>query len=151
MTIYVECPKRPMRTIYDEYCLVHGHECDVADRPTPPGPMASKREMDRFAKDLAVYEDLMRRQKAFVMPPRTEPVFLCGQKVEQTPFCACGHTAEMLCDYPMGKGETCDLPLCWCCRRHIGEDRDLCEIHFAEFVGKARVGRINPWPPKRGA
>ena len=83
------------------------------------------------------------------MPPRLEPVFLCGQKVQQDPFCPCGHTAEMLCDYPMGRGKTCDLPLCWCCRKHIAEDMDLCAIHFAEFVKKSGTEQINPWPPRR--
>lgn len=64
--------------------------------------------------------------------------FICGDdlKVE---VCACGHAADFLCDYPLGRGKTCDLALCGCCREAIGEDRDLCRIHAAQFRGVERV------------
>lgn len=55
------------------------------------------------------------------------------------PACACGHAADFLCDYPIGKGKTCDLALCGCCRESIGEERDLCRIHAAQFRGAERV------------
>jgi hypothetical protein len=64
-------------------------------------------------------------------------MFVCGDfKIEA---CACGHTADFLCDYPMGRGKTCDLALCGCCRESIGEERDLCRVHAAQFRGAAVV------------
>ena len=36
--------------------------------------------------------------------------FICGEGI--TPCATCGAVAEHLCDYPMGKGKTCDAPLC---------------------------------------
>jgi hypothetical protein len=146
MAIYIECPSRPAKTLYDlnvEAGL--SVECHL---PTDPGPNASRAARERFAKDLATYHRIRNGQMNTIVEPVPGPQFICG-KIEQEPFCACGHTAEMLCDYPMGDGKTCDLPVCWCCSRHIAEDRDLCLIHFAEFVGKARAERINPWPPRR--
>ncbi len=35
---------------------------------------------------------------------------LCGEMA--TPCSVCGAFSEHLCDYPMGKGRTCDAPLC---------------------------------------
>jgi hypothetical protein len=75
------------------------------------------------------------------------PNFLCGDLI--VPVCKCGIASDYLCDYPMGRGKTCDLSLCPNCSRHVGEELDLCEIHFAEFTKKSGSSRINPWPPKR--
>ena len=149
MAVHIECPRRPPRTLYDECVTVNGPDYERKYLPVDPGPGASRRARERYAKEMAAHADLLRRQKEFVMPPRAAPIFLCGQKVAQEPFCNCGHTSEMLCDYPIGDGKTCDLPVCWCCSRHIAEDMDLCTIHFAEFVKKSGAERINPWPPVR--
>ena len=149
MTVYVECPRRPPRTLYDELVTVHDPDYERQYLPVDPGPHAGSRARARYAKELAAHAALLAKQKEVVMPPREGMSFLCGRIFEQAPFCPCGHTAEMLCDYPMGEGRTCDLPVCWCCSKHLGEEQDLCLIHFAEFLGKARVERINPWPPKR--
>lgn len=151
MAIHIECPSRPTRTLYDEHVEFCGTDYEKRRRPVDPGPLASESARRRFAKDLAAHEDLIRRQKARVMEPLPGPQFLCGQKVQQDPFCSCGHTAEMLCDYPMGRGKTCDLAVCWCCSKHIAKDMDLCLIHFAEFVKKTGEEHINPWPPPRRA
>jgi hypothetical protein len=45
--------------------------------------------------------------------------------------CPCGHFAGYLCDEPMGRGLTCDLPLCRCCRTEPREGFDLCATHAA--------------------
>ena len=65
------------------------------------------------------------------------PMIVCGDI--EFPACACGHVADFLCDYPVGRGATCDLALCGCCREAIGEERDLCRIHAAQFRGAERV------------
>ena len=36
--------------------------------------------------------------------------FICGKGV--VACCVCGAVADHLCDYPMGKGKTCDANLC---------------------------------------
>lgn len=64
--------------------------------------------------------------------------FLCGDFVPE-PICRCGHIAGLLCDYPIGRGKTCDLPICPKCSVRIRDDVDLCTIHAIEHrAGKLR-------------
>lgn len=48
-------------------------------------------------------------------------------------FCSvcCARTTEALCDYPLGRGKTCDAPLCGGCRWRLGPgmDVDYCPAH----------------------
>ena len=77
-------------------------------------------------------------------------VWICGDI--EIPMCkerGCEHAGDFLCDWPMGRGKTCDLPLCTRHAREIGEDRHLCPIHHPMFVKNAGASRINSWPPKR--
>jgi hypothetical protein len=62
----------------------------------------------------------------------TEPVgmIICGT-FKRSPRCRCGQVADYLCDEPMGKGKTCDLPLCEQCKTVIGNNLDLCTVHAA--------------------
>lgn len=57
--------------------------------------------------------------------------FICGSGV--FPCESCGQMSDYLCDYPMGKGKTCDLAMCDECAYPIAEDRHLCPIHRAQF------------------
>ncbi len=66
--------------------------------------------------------------------------FACGSA--EMAVCRCGHLADILCDWPTERGKTCDLPLCSECATKIGEDRDLCGIHFAMFAKKAEPPRV---------
>lgn len=66
------------------------------------------------------------------------PMHLCGE-MEHVEHCKCGHEAGFVCDQPMGRGKTCDIPLCHCCRRAIGEDFDLCPMHAAMWRPAASV------------
>lgn len=52
--------------------------------------------------------------------------FVCGPGI--TPCANCGQVADFLCDYPVGDGKTCDLPICAQCRTHVGK-YDFCPIH----------------------
>lgn len=67
--------------------------------------------------------------------------FLCGLDVEQ---CGCGRGADVLCDYPIGEGKTCDIRLCETCAAHVGVDHDLCQIHEAQFTAALGIGQ-QPW------
>jgi hypothetical protein len=49
--------------------------------------------------------------------------------------CPCGHFSSHLCDEPLGRGMTCDLPLCRCCRTAIADDLDLCAVHAMRAIG----------------
>lgn len=148
--VIIECPKRPPISLYDMLALVRPHS-DFS--PKEPSSNASPAAWMAYRLALAEEADLHARQKATMMLPEPEPttLFICGDGIKPEPFCRCGHTAEMLCDHPMGRGKTCDLPICWCCSKHVGDDLDLCLIHFAEFVKRTGVTQINPWPPRRKA
>lgn len=63
--------------------------------------------------------------------PGGETFITCG-KDPGVP-CPCGHISDILCDFPVGRGKTCDLALCSDCAHHVGEDRDLCAIHWNMF------------------
>lgn len=78
--------------------------------------------------------------------------FICGPGADEIVMCresGCEYESDVLCDWPMGRGKTCDLPLCADHARHIGEDRDLCPMHFTMWVEATRTDRLNPWPPGR--
>jgi hypothetical protein len=75
------------------------------------------------------------------------PATVCGPG-KQEPICACGYVAEILCDWPMGDGKTCDLPLCPSCAHEIGEDKHTCEIHWHEFKQRTGVRRMFPSGPR---
>lgn len=50
---------------------------------------------------------------------------------DHTMVCPCGHWADFLCDTPIGRGKTCDRPMCYCCREQVGDDLDRCPYHRA--------------------
>ena len=53
-------------------------------------------------------------------------IFVCGEGI--TACSNCGQVSEFLCDYPVGEGKTCDLPICKQCRTHVGK-YDFCPVH----------------------
>src|SRR6185312_8100188 len=101
-----------------------------------PRPM-TRREQARAWMDGGGKYPFSRTDDAFLdqivggRDPNDGPIFACGS--EEVPVCRCGHMADILCDWPVGRGKTCDLPLCSDCTKHIGDDQDLCAIHFAMF------------------
>lgn len=65
--------------------------------------------------------------------------FICGEGIEA---CGeCGVAADYLCDFPMGRGKTCDAVLCDDHAHVIGDDRHLCPIHAAVFKA---TGALTP-------
>src|SRR5262245_37730101 len=75
-----------------------------------------------------VYAAKIRKSGRDYLLPESSGTFICGS-FKPSPRCRCGQIAEYLCDEPMGKGKTCDLPLCEACKVSIGEDLDLCPVH----------------------
>jgi len=74
-------------------------------------------------------------------------IFMCGALKPES-LCPCGHPGDFLCDWPVGDGKTCDLPLCKCCANVIGEDRHACEIHWHVFKQQTGVARMFPKGPR---
>lgn len=99
--------------------------------PCPSAPVETLADVTRAAGQIPIPEAETR-----LMPRFEGPVFICG-KIKPEPVCRCGHSADFLCDQPVGGGKTCDLPLCWCCRTVIGEDYDLCPVHAATWSARA--------------
>jgi hypothetical protein len=57
--------------------------------------------------------------------------FTCGSSITTCSFC--GSISEYFCDFPMGDGRTCDLPLCKDHKKHredIAQDIDFCPHHW---------------------
>lgn len=77
--------------------------------------------------------------------PDGSNIFMCGEGLRQKDLVLCsqpGHPpryADFLCDYPVGEGRTCDLPLCPECAKRVGPDRHFCPVHFAEFARKVGI------------
>jgi hypothetical protein len=67
-------------------------------------------------------------------------MFMCGSGLELCKIC--GWVADVLCDYPMGKGKTCDIQLCSNCAFEVGDDFHLCPVHKAEFSSKAKINKV---------
>ena len=76
-----------------------------------------------------------------------EWIFSCGDGPAD-PICRCCHLADLLCDYPVGGGKTCDMPMCGDCAFEFGADRHLCDVHWHMFTKKAGVGRMFPRGPR---
>jgi hypothetical protein len=63
--------------------------------------------------------------------PSNNKGIVCGSGIVACAFC--GMAADFYCDYPVGKGRTCDLPLCKDHKKHksdIGADIDYCPHHY---------------------
>lgn len=57
---------------------------------------------------------------------------VCGTR-KRTKFCKCGRAADLLCDWKMPEGKTCDAPIC---RQHaleVAPDKHLCVFHQHAF------------------
>lgn len=66
--------------------------------------------------------------------------------------CSCGGVTEILCDYPVGNGKTCDRKLCGDCSHLIGPDLYYCDDHhkawreYREAGGLARdLANVEPF------
>lgn len=131
MTCNVVIPCPLARVTLREAKAIAGWSCEYPAGPRPKEVSIAqweRREADEKRDWEAAHDELM---------PEAGQMFVCGDiKIEA---CACGHAADFLCDYPIGRGKTCDLALCGCCREAIGKERDLCRIHAAQFRGAERV------------
>ena len=80
---------------------------------------------------------------AVTFPKNDNPIFWAGE-IESCGECS--DFADYLCDWPMGRGETCDHRLCEAHAHPIGEDRHLCPVHARVFKA---TGALTPIRMKR--
>lgn len=69
-------------------------------------------------------------------------MFICGKF---GPHCrgGCGAPGdEFLCDYPIGKGKTCDAPLCADHAHEVAPDVHYCPGHHAKWVEFEQAGGV---------
>lgn len=74
-------------------------------------------------------------------------MWICGPAMKNAPVCReCGHLAENLCDYPVGKGKTCDASICAEHSGVAGPDLHYCPPHMKmwnEYVSERGLESIN--------
>lgn len=63
------------------------------------------------------------------LAPAFGTMFWHEPRYSATVVCPCGHFATFLCDQPVGRGRTCDAPLCRCCRTAVADGIDQCDFH----------------------
>jgi len=59
------------------------------------------------------------------------PFFICGDL--GSPCAECNDVSEVLCDYPIGGGKTCDRSICHQHSNLVGEDMHYCKAHFGIY------------------
>ena len=82
--------------------------------------------------------------KAMVAPmasPEHPLLFHVNGPADASLVCPCGHWSNYLCDEPVGRGKTCDRPMCECCLTRITDDFDHCLFH-ATTRPRTAVGKV---------
>lgn len=72
-----------------------------------------------------------------------ETMFLCG---DLGPHCAaegCAASTDNLCDYPVGDGKTCDLPLCDSHAYEVAPNVHYCPGHLVLWREFRESGRMD--------
>ena len=76
-----------------------------------------------------------------VKPPHKQnSMIVCGSGIVACAFC--GRVADFRCDYPIGNGRTCDLPICIEHKTHrpdIGSDIDYCPHHQSSKIAQKSI------------
>lgn len=80
-------------------------------------------------------------------------IFICG---DLGPHCTdCAAPSDVLCDYPVGDGKTCDRPMCSDHAYHVSTDTDYCRDHsimWQEYLASERgydvLHDVTPTPVK---
>ena len=68
---------------------------------------------------------------------------VCGPKPKN---CGCGKPSTRLCDWIIGRGRTCDAPLCDSCTSSPAPSKDLCKRHAEQWARDPRSARSTKGP-----
>ena len=70
----------------------------------------------------------------------SSPMLICGDLGDH---CAdCDDVSELLCDYPVGDGKTCDRSMCHSHAKEVAPEIHYCESHYQEWVNFKNSGGI---------
>lgn len=117
------CPNEPI-LMMSEYHDQRADDLLAGAAPSYPG--------HTVLADRAHAAKLRREGRDIPLEPFEGDVFMhMDGPRDATVVCPCGHWADFLCDTPIGKGRTCDRPMCHCCRDRVGDDLDRCPYHKA--------------------
>lgn len=76
----------------------------------------------------------------YIVPCEDGKMFMCG---DLGPHCAdCNDVGENLCDFPVGRGKTCDRSICEIHSHEIGPNLHYCDTHFQEWVSFRNSGGV---------
>lgn len=73
------------------------------------------------------------------------PFFFCGRNLKEKKCADCLDLASKLCDYPVGKGKTCDRPVCDLHSAAVGPNLDYCATHFEMWKRHAKATGVEPF------
>lgn len=69
--------------------------------------------------------------------------FLCGEFGPHCRASGCGDVSDNLCDYPVGDGKTCDMPLCEVHSHEVAPNLHYCPAHSAEWKAFRNAGGVH--------
>lgn len=59
------------------------------------------------------------------------------------PHCTqCAGVSDVLCDFPVGDGKTCDRALCKACAKKVAPDTDYCNDHYVMWDTFEKAGGV---------
>lgn len=81
-----------------------------------------------------------------VQLPGGRGAIVCTSGRPRPTYCtACDKVAPYLCDWKIGDGKTCDLPICVHHAEEVAEDKHLCPKHskaYAEWLARRVQGGL---------
>lgn len=122
---------------------------DAKERAGLPHGYLSKRPLpgQGHPEHPDLWPEEVRREKEEVLQADAD-VWMCGALGPHCNEAGCTAPGDNLCDWPMGRGKTCDLPLCDEHAREVGIDRHFCAVHHRIWQAQTAPPGGNTWPPK---
>lgn len=100
-------------------------------------PSKAEYEMWQRIGYLGTWEDYCRAKSR----DTGQTMFLCG---EFGAHCAdCAAVGDLLCDFPVAEGKTCDRPMCDDHAREIGPNLHYCEAHYQMWQDFRNLGGVD--------
>jgi hypothetical protein len=107
----------------------------VADRNAYRDAVVKRFDQLRRVLSLDEHIDILSR-----IPPGDAVAFIHGEYGDACR--TCGDVSDVLCDFPVADGKTCDAPLCERCTPESAPDVHYCPGHRAEFEAFRDAGGV---------